>query len=325
MIITRSPLRITLGGGGTDLPSYYRDYGGFMISAAIDKYVYVTTIRPFTEGIFLKYSEQEHVKEISEVQHPIIREALSLLDFKTPQIEITTLADIPSGTGLGSSGSFTTALLKALYTHRRRLILPSELAKLACEIEINRLHEPVGKQDQYIAAYGGITCLEFHPDDSVNAYPLPISIDTLFELEDNLLLFFTGFSRKAGDILKDQVTRSQQDDKNMIENLHETKDLGMRSRKMLEAGKTAEFGALLTAQWEHKKQRSGGMSNPQIDEWYELGRRNGALGGKLVGAGGGGFLLFYAEDHAHLRQAMSKAGLEEVRFHFDFEGTKVLL
>jgi D-glycero-alpha-D-manno-heptose-7-phosphate kinase len=325
MIITRSPLRITLGGGGTDLPSYYRNYSGFLISAAIDKYVYVTTIRPFTEGIFLKYSEQEHVKEINEVQHPIIREALSILDFKTPQIEITTLADIPSGTGLGSSGSFTTALLKALYTHRRRLILPSELANLACEIEIDRLHEPVGKQDQYIAAFGGITCLEFHPDDSVNAYPLPISIDTLFELEDNMFLFFTGFSRKAGDILKDQVNRSQHEDTNMIENLHKTKDLGMQSRKILEAGKTADFGALLNAQWEHKKLRSGNMSNPQIDEWYELGCRNGALGGKLVGAGGGGFLLFYAEDHARLRQAMSNAGLEEVRFHFDFEGTKVLL
>ena len=325
MIITRSPLRITLGGGGTDLPSYYRDYGGFLIAAAIDKYVFVTAIRPFTEGIFLKYSEQEHVHEISEVQHPIMREALSLLDFKTPQIEITTLADIPSGTGLGSSGSFTTALLKALYTHRHRLIMPSELAKLACEIEIDRLHQPVGKQDQYISAYGGITCLEFHPDDSVNAYPLPISIDTLFELEDNLLLFFTGFSRKAGDILKDQVSRSQQDDASMIENLHETKDLGMRSRKMLEAGKTADFGALLHEHWEQKKMRSKGMTNPQIDEWYDLGRKNGALGGKLVGAGGGGFLLFYAEDHAHIRQAMSKAGLEEVRFKFDFEGTKVML
>lgn len=325
MIITRSPLRITLGGGGTDLPSYYHDYGGFLIAAAIDKYVYVTTIRPFTEGIFLKYSEMEHVEQIQEVKHPIIREALTLLDFKTPQIEITTLADIPSGTGLGSSGSFTTALLKALYTHRRRLILPSELAKQACEIEIDRLHEPVGKQDQYIAAYGGITCLEFHPDDSVNAYPLPISIDTLFEMEDNLLLFFTGFSRKAGDLLKDQVTRSEKDDARMIENLHETKDLGMQSRKLLEAGKTADFGALLNAQWEQKKHRSGGMSNPQIDEWYELGRKNGAIGGKLVGAGGGGFLLFYAEDHAGVRQAMTKAGLEEVRFHFDFEGTKVML
>lgn len=325
MIITRSPLRISLGGGGTDLPSYYEKFGGFLISAAIDKFVYVSVTRPFVEGIYLKYSEQERVQQIDEVRHPIIREALRMLDFKTPQIEITTLADIPAGTGLGSSGSFTTALLKALYSHRRWLITPSELAKLACEIEIDRLNEPVGKQDQYIAAYGGITCFEFHPDDSVNAYPLPIKMETLFKLEDNLLLFFTGFSRKAGDILEDQDKRTQQDDGEMLENLHHTKDLGMRIKKALEEGKPQEFGRLLHAHWEHKKNRSGGMSNPQIDEWYELGRRNGALGGKLVGAGGGGFLMFYAEDRSKLREAMAGAGLEEVRFHFDFEGTKVLL
>jgi D-glycero-alpha-D-manno-heptose-7-phosphate kinase len=325
MIITRSPLRISLGGGGTDLPSYYEKFGGFLISAAIDKYVYVSVTRPFVEGIYLKYSEQERVQQIDEVRHPIIREALRMLDFKTPQIEITTLADIPAGTGLGSSGSFTTALLKALYSHRRWLITSSDLAKLACEIEIDRLNEPVGKQDQYIAAYGGITCFEFHPDDSVNAYPLPIKMETLFELEDNLLLFFTGFSRKAGDILEDQDKRTQQDDGEMLENLHHTKDLGMRIKKALEEGKPQEFGRLMHAHWEHKKTRSGGMSNPQIDEWYELGRRNGALGGKLVGAGGGGFLMFYAEDRSKLRESMAGAGLEEVRFHFDFEGTKVLL
>ena len=325
MIITRSPLRISLGGGGTDLPSYYQKYGGFLIAASIDKYVFVSVTRPFTEGIFLKYSEQEHVKEIREVRHPIIREALSMLDFKTPQVEITTLADIPAGTGLGSSGSFTTSLLKALYTHRRRLISPSDLARLACEIEIDRLHEPVGKQDQYIAAYGGITCFEFHPDNSVNAYPLTIKMETLFALEDNLLLFFTGFSRKAGDILQDQDKRTLQNDSKMLENLHHTKDLGMRTKRVLEAGEMDEFGELLHEHWEHKKVRSGGMSNPQIDEWYELGRKNGAIGGKLVGAGGGGFLMFYADDRRKLRQAMAKGGLEEVRFHFDFEGTKVLL
>jgi D-glycero-alpha-D-manno-heptose-7-phosphate kinase len=325
MIITRSPLRISLGGGGTDLPSYYERFGGFLISAAIDKYVYVSVMRPFVEGIYLKYSELEHVSQIEEVKHPIIREALRMLDFKTPQVEITTLADIPAGTGLGSSGSFTTALLKALYAHRRWLITPSELAKKACEIEIDRLKEPVGKQDQYIASYGGITCFEFHPDDSVNAYPLPISMDTLFELEDNLLLFFTGFSRKAGDILEDQDKRTQQDDEEMLENMHHTKDLGMRIKKALEEGKPAEFGGLMHAHWVHKKSRSKGMSNPQIDEWYELGRHNGAIGGKLVGAGGGGFLMFYAEDRSKLREAMAGAGLEEVRFHFDFEGTKVLL
>ena len=324
MIITRSPLRITLGGGGTDVPSYYREHGGFVIAGAIDKYVYVTVTRPFTPGIFLKYSKLEHVTEVDQVQHPIIREAIRMLDFKTPQVEITTLADIPAGTGLGSSGSFTTGLLRALYAHRRRLLLPSELARLACEIEINRLQEPIGKQDQYIAAYGGLTCFSFQPDEQVEAVPLRASMDTLFDLEDNLLLFFTGFERNAGSILKDQVSRTRQLDRDMLDNLHYVKEMGLQSQKLLEAGKTADFGALMHEHWEHKKRRSEGMSNPQIDEWYELGRANGALGGKLVGAGGGGFLMFYAEDRRRLRQAMACAGLEEVRFRFDFEGTKVL-
>lgn len=324
MVITRSPLRITLGGGGTDLPSYYRQHGGFLIAAAINKYVYVTVMRPFSPGIYLKYSKLERVDQVDQVQHPILREAIRILDFKTPQVEITTLADIPAGTGLGSSGSFTTALLKALYTHRRRLLHPHELAELACEIEIDRLKEPVGKQDQYIAAYGGLTCFEFLPNDSVEARPLGISMDTLFDLEDNLLLFFTGFSRRAGTILKDQKVRTLESDEQMLNNLHYVKQLGFDSQKALQAGNTGLFAELLHEHWQHKKRRSGGMSNSQIDEWYELGRANGAIGGKLVGAGGGGFLMFYAEDRRRLRQAMVQAGLEEVRFSFDFEGTKVL-
>jgi D-glycero-alpha-D-manno-heptose-7-phosphate kinase len=325
MIITRSPLRITLGGGGTDLPSYYRRYGGFLIAAAIDKYVYVTVTRPFIEGIYLKYSKLEQVETIDEVEHPIIREAFRLLGFTTPQIEITTLADIPAGTGLGSSGSFSTALLKALYAHRRHLLHPHEVAELACDIEINRLGEPIGKQDQYAAAYGGVTCFTFNPDDSVNACPLKVDMEALYELEDNLLLFFTGFSRSAGSILKDQKQRSEQLETTMLQNLRYVKDLGMQSRQALECGKPALFGELMHEQWEHKKRRSGAMSNPQIDEWYELGRKSGAIGGKLVGAGGGGFLLFYSENHRQLRCAMARAGLEEMRFRFDFEGTKVLI
>jgi D-glycero-alpha-D-manno-heptose-7-phosphate kinase len=324
MIITRSPLRITLGGGGTDLPSYYREHGGFLLAAAIDKYVYVTVMRPFTEGIYLKYSKLEHVEATEDVQHPIIREAVRLLDFKTPQLEITTLADIPAGTGLGSSGSFTTALLKALYAHRRRLLHPGELAELACDLEINKLGEPIGKQDQYIAAFGGLTCFTFNPDDTVEARPLGISMDALFNLEDNLLLFFTGFSRSAGAILVDQKQRTEKHDPEMLSNLHYVKELGLRSSEALQNGDTAAFGELLHEHWQHKRRRSGGMSNAHIDEWYDLGRRNGAIGGKLVGAGGGGFLMFYAEDHRRLRRAMKTAGLEEVRFRFDFEGTKVL-
>jgi len=325
MIIARSPLRITLGGGGTDLPSYYRDHEGFLVSAAIDKYVYVNVMRPFTEGIYLKYSQLEHIEKIADVKHPIIREALQMLGFKTPQVEITTLADIPAGTGLGSSGSFTTALLKALYTHRKRHLHQEELAELACHIEIDRLGEPIGKQDQYIAAVGGVTCFTFHKDDKVTASPLGINMDTMFDLEDNLLLFFTGFSRSASGILKDQNVKSQNNDVDMLKNLHYVKDLGYRSRDALVKGDTQVFGELMHEHWEHKKRRSGGMSNPQIDEWYELGMKNGAVGGKLVGAGGGGFLMFMAHDRNKLRLALTHAGLEEVRFKFDFEGTKVMM
>jgi len=325
VIITRSPLRITLGGGGTDLPSYYRERGGLVLAAAIDKYVYVTVTRPFSPGIYLKYSKLERVSAVSEVEHPIIREAIQMLDFKTPQLEITTLADIPAGTGLGSSGSFTTALLKALYAHRRKLLVPEELARLACDIEINRLKEPVGKQDQYIASYGGITCFHFHGNETVDAEPLKLSVDTIHDLEDNLLLFFTGFSRNAGEMLKDQNVRTHQLDREIIDNLHQVKEMGVASKNFLESGRTQDFGRLMHDQWEQKKRRSSGMTNPQIDEWYQLGLANGAIGGKLVGAGGGGFLLFYAEDRTRLRSAMARVGLEEARFHFDFEGTKVIL
>lgn len=325
MIIARSPLRITLGGGGTDLPSYYRDHEGFLIAAAIDKYVYVTVMRPFTDGVYLKYSELEHVQHVEDVKHKIIKEALLMQNLNTPQVEITTLADIPAGTGLGSSGSFTTALLKALYTHRKKTLHQEELAELACHIEIDRLGEPIGKQDQYAAAVGGLTCYTFHQDDKVTCTPLKISMKTMFDLEDNLLLFFTGFSRSASGILKDQKTKSQANDKEMLANLHYVKDLGYRSKDALEASDTVLFGELMHEHWEHKKKRSGGMSNPQIDEWYDLAMKNGAVGGKLVGAGGGGFLMFMAHDRNKLRLAMAEAGLEEVRFKFDFEGTKVVL
>lgn len=325
MIIARSPLRITLGGGGTDLASYYRERGGFVIAAAIDKYVYVTVMRPFTPGIYLKYSALEHVEKVADVRHPIIREALELQNLQTPQVEITTLADIPAGTGLGSSGSFTTALLKALYTHQRKAIHSQELAEIACHIELDRLREPVGKQDQFIAAFGGITCFTFHQDQRVEVQPLRVSTQTMFDLEDNLLLFFTGFNRAAGGILNDQQVRSQAGESEMLGNLDYVKTLAYRSKDCLETGDLVRFGELMHEHWEHKKRRSRNISNPQIDEWYSLAMRNGAIGGKLVGAGGGGFLMFYAADRNRLRQAMAKAGLEEVRFRFDFEGSKVVM
>jgi D-glycero-alpha-D-manno-heptose-7-phosphate kinase len=323
LIIVRSPLRITLGGGGTDLPSYYRGHEGFVVAAAIDKYVYVTVTRPFSPGIYLKYSSLEHVAEVTEVRHPIIREALALQKLVTPQIEITTLADIPAGTGLGSSASFSTALLKGLHAFRHQLIHPQELAELACHVEIDRLGEPVGKQDQYIAAYGGLTCFSFHKDERVTAEPLRVSMNTMFDLEDSLLLFFTGFSRKGADILRDQNDHAQSAE--MLRNLHYVKELGYRSRAALESGNLVVLGELMHEQWEHKKQRSGRTSNPQIDAWYALARSNGAIGGKLVGAGGGGFLMFYASDRNRLRRTLADAGLQEVRFRFDFEGTKVIL
>ena len=324
MIIARSPLRISLGGGGTDLPSYYREHEGFLIAAAIDKYVYVTINRPFNEGIYLKYSEIEHVKTVDEVSHNIIREALKLENLNTPQVEISSIADLPSGTGLGSSGSFTTALLKALYAYRHRHINPEELAELACSIEIDRLQEPIGKQDQYIASVGGITCFAFHKDNSVTFAPLKISRETFHALEDNLLLFFTGFSRSASEILKDQHVKSQKNDTDMLNNLHFVKEIGYLSKDALESGNTEKFGELMHQHWEHKKKRSGGMSNQNIDAWYETALKNGAIGGKVVGAGGGGFLMFMAHDAAKLRSAMTKSGLQEVRFKFDFEGTKVI-
>src|SRR5437016_3318388 len=324
MIIVRSPLRITLGGGGTDLPSYYRNHEGFLIAAAIDKYVYVTVIKPFTPGIYLKYSKIEHVETIAEVQHPSVREALKLFELVPVQIEITALADIPAGTGLGSSGSFTTALLRALHAHTRGIIHPRELAEQACHIEIDLLGEPIGKQDQYIAAFGGITCFTFGHDGMVKAVPLAISEEARSALEDNLLLFFTGYARSASQILKDQDQRTKGNDAAMIDHLHYVKDLGLRSRSALEAGDLARFGRLMHEHWENKRKRSGGITNRKIDTWYDLAIANGALGGKLIGAGGGGFLMFYAEDKARLRHAMRAAGLTEVRFHFDFEGTKIV-
>ncbi len=234
------------------------------------------------------------------------------------------MADIPAGTGLGSSGSFLTALLKALHTLRKNLVHPQELAHQACHIEIDILKEPVGKQDQYIAAFGGITCFRFLPNEQVEAWPLQIATETLYNLEDNLLLFFTGYSRTASSILREQDVKSRESDGEMIANLHFVKELGRKSREALEKGNLAEFAELMHVHWERKKRRSAKMSNDHIEQWYALARANGALGGKVVGAGGGGFLMFYADDKVRLRAAMREAGLQEVRFRFDFEGTKVV-
>jgi D-glycero-alpha-D-manno-heptose-7-phosphate kinase len=324
MIIGRSPLRISMGGGGTDLPSYYRDHGGFLVSAAITQYVHVTIHRTPLSEMLIRYSQIERVKAVDEIRHPIVREALKLTGTVGPNIEITSMADIPAGTGLGSSGSFTTCLLKVLHKFNRSFIHPRELAEMACHIEIDLLKEPVGKQDQYIAAYGGVTVFDIATDGTVSARPVRATEETLDVLEDNLVMVSTGFYRSAGQVLKDQDDRTRQKDQAMVDNLHFVKELGRRSLEAIETGDLPRFGALMHEHWLHKKKRSSQMSNADIDRWYALALENGAIGGKLIGAGGGGFLMFYTEEKVRLRRALRAAGLLEVKVAFDYEGTKIL-
>lgn len=324
MIIARSPLRISLGGGGTDLPSYYRQFGGLVVSAAIDKYVYVAVNRTFLPHLLIRYSQIETVGHPRDVAHPIVREALALLGIEETNLEITTLADIPAGTGLGSSGSFTTALMKALYKHQRQLIEPRRLAELACHIEIERLGEPSGKQDPYAAAFGGISAFAIAPSGEVSVEPLAISQETLERLGDGLLMFSTGIVRRSTALLADQDQRTREGDAAMLDNLHTIRRLGEASRAALLRGDVDELGRLMHEHWLAKRARSQGMTSDRIDAWYERGRAAGALGGKLIGAGGGGFLLFVTADPVKLRAGLAGSGLVEMRFGFDFEGTKVL-
>ena len=325
MIITRSPLRITLGGGGTDLPSYYEKFGGFLISATINKYVYITLHENFAPGLIVKYSKMESVEDASKIEHPIIRNAFEFVGLDGKGLELSSMADIPAGTGLGSSSSFTTALLKALHVYKKNIVNAKELAEQACHIELDLLKEPIGKQDQFISAYGGITQFTFNKDGTVETSPLRISEETFDRLTDNLLLFFTGYSRSASTILKEQDQKSKQNDDDMNNNLHFVKELGYKSKKLLEDGDLVEFAKLMDVHWQNKKKRSNNMSNLKINEWYDLAIQNGAIGGKLIGAGGGGFLMFYAEDKVNLRKTMRNLGLKEVRFSFDFEGTKQIM
>jgi D-glycero-alpha-D-manno-heptose-7-phosphate kinase len=323
VLITRSPLRISLGGGGTDLPSFYREHGGVVVSAAIDKYVFIGLNRTFTDDYFIKYSELERTRSVSEIRHPIVREALSLHDVG-PGVEIVSMADIPAGTGLGSSGTFTVGLLRALYAFKREHVSANALAEEACHIEIDRLGRASGKQDQYISAFGGITCFEFCPDERVHVSPLRITQATLHDLEEHLMLFFTGYSRDADTMLTDQKQRSEAGDRSMIDNLAGIAALGSRIKDALEAGDTLAFADLMHEHWQLKRRRSAGMSTSDTDDWYDTAMANGARGGKLVGAGAGGFLLFYATDPTRLREALARKGLPEVRFHFDFDGSTVV-
>lgn len=325
MIITSSPLRITLGGGGTDLKSYYEEHEGFAVSAAIDKYVYITLHKTFQPGLIIKYSEMERVDKPEDIRHPIVRETMRMLGVRDDHLELCSIADIPAGTGLGSSGSFTTALLKAFHEQQGNGVGRRQLAEEACEVEIDRLKTPCGKQDQYIASYGGLTCMTFHRDGYVEVEPLHIVPEIYYGLEDGLMLFFTGYSRASSSILTEQRDKSEARDADMLANLHFVKALGYESKRALEKGDLMAFGALMNAHWEHKKQRAENMSNPQIDTWYEYARQHGAVGGKLIGAGGGGFLMFYTEKKNELRAAMATFGLSEVRFRFERQGTRVVV
>lgn len=327
MIISRAPVRITLGGGGTDLASYYSKYEGALIAATIDKYTFVSAHPRFEKDIRLKYSQMEHVKKVNEIQHNIFRESLKLLDIK-PGFELTSLADIPGRSGMGTSGSFTVALLNALHAYKKESAPPSQLAEEACKIEIEILKESIGKQDQYMSAFGGITHLKFAKDGKVTVEHLKLKEETRLELENNIMLFYTGITRYASNILKEQNEKSKKDDSKTVDTLHEIKKIGLDTKKELEAGNTDKLGEYLHVHWLTKKQLSKGITNPFIDECYELAKKNGALGGKIMGAGGGGFFMFYhsgdEKQKTEFCRALSKKGLNKMCFNFDFEGTKIL-
>jgi D-glycero-alpha-D-manno-heptose-7-phosphate kinase len=327
MIVARAPLRIPLGGGGTDLPSYYSQYGGFVLSAAINKYVYISINRPQVDDLIrIKYSKSETVEDLNEVQHELVREAMRLTGVERG-VEIVSMADVPAGTGMGSSGSFLVALLRAFHAMRHEHVPPGQLAEEACRIEIEIVGSPVGKQDQYVAAFGGISSFEIVPSGEVMVSRLPLNSHRLDELRGNLLLFYTGIQRRAMDILEDQKRDTMRSDEGVVKSLHKTKALGFEIKAALEAGDFSRFGELMDVHWQNKKRRSTKISDPRIDRWYDLARDNGALGGKLIGAGGGGFFLFYCSNShkGQLREAMAEEGLRELPFDFDFGGAKVVV
>ncbi len=319
VIYSRAPLRISLGGGGTDLPSYYAEHEGFLVAGAIDKYVYMFVHTVFQRRYRMKYSEIEEVDHPAEIRHPILRETL-VRHWHGDPIEIASVADVPAGTGMGSSGAYTVCLLKALAQARHQASTPAMLAEAACEIEIDVLHEPVGKQDQYVAAHGGISAYHFRRDGTVEVEPLELHAETLSRLRDRLLLFYTGEARSASAILSDQHRRSSAGDQVMIENLHRTKEMGHLSRQLLEKGDLEGYAALMHEHWLNKRRRSPGMAGERVDDLYGRARESGALGGKLVGAGGGGFLLVYSVNPEQTRAAMAEMHASELAFDFEYGG-----
>lgn len=330
MIITRTPFRITLGGGGTDLPSYYQKHGGFLLTSAIDKYMYVAINTPFVDNLLrVKYSLSETVEHVSQLKHELAREALNHFGI-TDTLEILSFADISAGTGMGSSSCYLIGLLKALEVYRRKWMSEAELAELACDIEINRLGKTIGKQDAYIATYGGLLCMEIAKDGRVEAKPANIRMSVIRDLEYNLLLYYSGLQRKAEDILSEQHHAMQDKDHGRRETVEESlnyiKKLGYESLAALRSGDLREFARLMDVHWNYKKKMSAKITHPRIDAAYEAAKQKGALGGKLLGAGGGGFLLVYAETgHLAIDEAMREHGFRRLDFRFDFEGAKSLL
>lgn len=325
MIISSTPLRISLGGGGTDLPFYYKKYGGFVLSAAIKKYVYITVSHHFEKIIKLNYSKTEICKSPNQISHPIIREVLKLLGIKN-HVEIGSIADLPANSGLGSSGSFTVGLLNSLYTYTGKNISKKKLAEDACHIEMDLLKEPVGKQDQYIASFGGFSCISINKLGEVRVKPLNISNESIHDLEHNLSFFYTGVMRSASKILIDQKKVSKKKNHN-FSSLIRIKNIGLEIKKCLEKDNLDEFGRLMDEHWMEKKRTSKKISNSIFDKHYQIAKQNGALGGKIIGAGGGGFFMFYTnsrEKRKMLRIEFLKRGLEEIRMSFEPEGTKII-
>lgn len=328
MIISRAPTRISLGGGATDLESYYSKYGGFLIAGGINKYCTILANNKFDNRIRLSYSKLETCDRVCDIEHRIFKAALEFTGVKEG-IELHSTSDVPAGCGLGTSSTFTVALLNALHAYKREFVPREQLAEEACHIEIDVLGEPIGKQDQYMAAFGGITCLTFEKDGNVIVEPLRISPESLDELERNTVLFYTGIQRNASEILIDQNEKSKKNDADIESNLHRIKELGLDTRKYLERGQVDMFGEILNVHWETKRKRSQRITSPFIDECYEMAKKNGAIGGKLVGAGGGGFFLFYCVNLDHskpkLINTMQKMGLKWETFRFDFDGAKILV
>ena len=328
MIISRAPVRITLGGGGTDLPSYYSKYGGFLISSGINKYVLVSANKQFFNTYRLKHSGIEEVKKVDDIKHNLFREAIRLLNIK-PGIELTSISDVPSQSGLGSSGVFLISLLNTLHVCKGELASKKELAEEACNIEIDILKESVGKQDQYMGAYGNVTALTIYKNGFVKVEPLKLREYTYEELENNIILFYTGLKRPASHILKTQDNNTKDENIDTLDTLHEIKKIGLKTKKALEKGDTDKFGEFLDTHWNVKKKLAKGISNPVINRWYKIAIENGALGGKITGAGGGGFFMFYyngtIKEKIKFIKSLEKEGLKRMNYRFDKEGTKILL